>query len=550
MFHTNSWKGSRVDFSNRYSSSLLRETAFKNNWQDENVLRFVWNVPLVNRLQTKSILQSQIFSDDNTRLQFNKNLLAQELSISLHPLIKFEPAVGWAIEETYGNRDQGLYTKLGFRVNKMDMGGYLNSTDIKSMILFFPGRQNQEHTIFTNWNKQFSSFARDSLNAGYQYTENRYFLPAGAGIEHVLIRASFVTNALQYRTSKNASLLVLTEFRNRDIDQSNPNFRNRRNELDFSNQFNYQIVSGPLSGMAGLVFSQIIHDNLDNITDIDALQTGFVSRLSYQPSRKDIFRSSFSYSKFEYNTPAEINIDDRDEQRFVFDGSYHHRFSSNFSTAIKGYLYMFHQIYVNAGKSQNNNWNKIYQLATNFDYRVGKWFGLLQEIKILANYTIFDFDEILPQARSYVFRRLAYTDSLSVKMTSNLTLRSMFRLEVEDNGTFFKQNFSQQVTREQNARYFNIALVYKSFMGFRITSGISFYWRDEWALRPRASRAGLINERIKTREFRSIWPRLSLSYTANRRLLFLATYAPNRSTNFGAERQYYTTGSVNLQYLF
>ena len=568
LFTTRAWNRSQIDFSNKFSSVLLRETAFQNNWQDENQFRVVWRIPLVFRLETRSILQSKIFSDDNTKLQFNKNLLAQELSIRVHPLIKIEPAAGWAIEESFGIQDDGPYAKIGLRINNLDMGGYLNSTDYKSILLGFPDRKNQEHSIFTSWKKQFSGSAFDSLRIGYQYLENRFYirldpnivkaqitrpsrsLPLDIGVEQVIIKDRFVNNQLRYIISRNSNLSILTELRNRNIDRSNLMFNNRREELFFGNQFNYQLSTGTFSTLTGISFSQNIHDNLDNITDIDALEAGFIQRFRIRPTINDISWLHFSYSKFEYNTPSELNIDDRDEQRFVINGGYRHKFTSQFAASIKGFAYLYHQIFLNAGRSQSNNWNRIYQLSTNFEHRIGRWFKLRQQLRILANYTVFDFDEILPQTRSFVFRRLAYTDSLFLKLDENLTLRSIYQYEIEDNGTFFKQNFSQQVTREQRAHFFYIALQLQTFAGFKITSGISLYLRDEWALRPLRKITETVTERIKVREFRSVWPRITITYIASSRLIFLATYAPNRSTNFGREEQYFTTGRLNLQYFF
>jgi hypothetical protein len=568
VFTTRAWNRSQLGFSNRFSSVLLRETAFQNNWQDENRFRLLWSIPLATKLETGTILQSTIFSDDNTKLQFNKNLLAQELSIKVHPLVKIEPAAGWAIEESYGIQDNGPYAKIGLKINNLDMGGYLNSTDYKSILLGFPDRNNQEHSVFTSWKKQFSASAFDSLRIGYQYFENRFYirldpnridetaslsdrsLPPDVGIEQVIIKDQFVNNQLLYILSRNSNISILTELRNRDVDQSNLMFNNRREELFFGNQFNYQITTGNFSAVTGMLFSQNVRNNLDVITDIDALEAGFIQRLRLRPSIKDLSWLHFSYSKFEYNTPSELNIDDRDELRFIINGGYRHEFTNQFSAAIKGFAHLYHQIFINSGRSQSNNWNRIYQLSTNFEHRITRWLELRQQLRILANYTVFDFDEILPQTRSFVFRRLAYTDSLFLKLDENLTLRGIYQYETEDNGTFFKENFSQQVTREQRAHFLYTALQLRNFAGFKITTGISFYWRDEWALRPLRTTDKTITERTKVREFRSVWPRLSITYTASPRLILLATYAPNRSTNFGTEEQFFTTGKLNIQYFF
>jgi hypothetical protein len=436
-------------------------------------------------------------------------------------------------------------------INKLDMGGYLNSTDLNSVVRGFPGRKNQEHSFFTSWNKEFSDRSSDSLRIGYQYSDNKYYLAQNNSnsqqpdaLEEVTINARFVNNELTYQTGEASRLSVITEFKNRMINQDNPFLEtaNRRQEIFVSNQFNYLFNWGILDANTGVMFSQTINDNPGNETDINDLQAALTSRFRLHLSKRDIFTSRFYYTKYEYNTPEEENnVDDRDEQRFIIDADYRHRFSPYFELKLKSHIYLYHQIFLSAQRSANNNWNRIYQLAAGFNYRLADNIQHRHQIKILANYTAFDFDEILPQIRSYVFRKLIYTDSLTIKLTEFLYFNSYYQLENEDNGTFFKDEFSQQVTKEIKAHFLNLSLQHQRILGFQLTTGITFYWRDEWTFIPTEK---------KVRELRSVAPRITIIYPASTRLLLFATYAPNRITNFGENAEYFTTGKLNMQYFF
>ncbi len=548
---TKTWRQSQLEIDNRFSSNLYRETFQENKWKDENNFKMSWSYPLLKKLQTRTILDSRIFSDENTNTKFNKHIAAQEMNLELHPKVILKPALGWTVEEIFERQDQGWYTKLGLEINKLDMGGYLNSTDLNSVIRDLPGRKNQEHSFFTGWNKQFSDRAGDSLRIGYQFSEKKYYLSQNNQIEaetnaleEVTINARFLNNQLTYQTGSSSSLSILTEFKNRLIDQSNPflDNPNRRKEILISNQFDYRFTLGPLGAYTGLMFSQTVNDNPGNRTDIDALQSALTSRLEFRPSDRDILSSRFSYTKYEYHTPEEENnVDDRDEQRFIIDTAYLHRFSPYFELKLKSQIYLYHQIFISADRSANNNWNRIYQLASGFNYRLGTNIQHRHQIKILANYTVFDFDEILPQIRSYIFRKLIYTDSLSVKLTEYLYFSSVYQWESEDNGTFFKNEFSQRVNKEISAHFLNVSLQHQDVFGFQLTTGITFYWRDEWNFVPQEKKA---------REFRNIAPRITIIYPASENLLVHGTYAPNRYTNFGENPQYFATGKLNMQYFF
>lgn len=541
---TQAWRHSRVRIDNKFSSNLYSETFQKNRWKDENNFKMSWSYPLSDKIQTSTLIDSRIFSDENTNIEFNKHVAAQELSLNFHPKISIKPALGWTVEEIYGRQDQGWYSKLGLEINKLDMGGYLNTTDANSVIRDFPGRKNQEHTFFTGWVRQFSDRSADSVRVGYQYSENRYYLSQGSNnLEEVIINARFLNNQLTYQTGDASRFSIMTEFKNRQINQSNPTLveANRRKEIFISNQFSYLFRLGPVGANWGVLFSQTINDNPGEQTDIDGLQAALTSSLEFRPSKRDVLWSRFSYTKYEYNTPEKVNDDDRDEQRFIIDTSYRHRFSRFFELNLKSQVYLYHQIFLSADRSENNNWNRIYQLAAGFDHRLSERIRHNHQIKILANYTVFDFDEILPTIRSYVFRKLIYTDSTSIQLTENLYLNTIYQWEDEDNGTFFKNEYSQQVSKQISTHFLNVSLQHQKVLGFHLTTGITYYWRDEWTFIPK--------ER-KVREFRSLSPRIALLYPASNKLLLYGIYAPNRTTDFGENRQYFVTGKLNVQYFF
>ncbi len=560
---------SRVDFGNQFKSSLFRQSARQDKWRDENTLALSWRTRLGRRFETRSLIESRVFSDENTSREFNKHLIAQELTIQLHPQVQLVPAAGLALEEAFDIQDEGWYAKAGLVVNRFKMGDYLNYTDAKSELRAFPGRENQEHTFFTGWTRQFSERASDSLRLGYQFSENRYFVnrvtpEIPEPVEQVTITARFLFNQLQYQVSSNSLLMFLTQFRDRDIDQTNPFNRpqhRRREELVLDNQLQYLIFWGGLQLENGLYFSQARNDNPGVDADVNTLQTAINTALRYRRG-DDLLWGKFSYTKFEYNTPnAEEGLgslpltrrQDRDEQRFIIDMGYRHRFSPFFALTLQGNVYLFHQIYLRAGRSQNNNWNRIFQLAAHFNHQISSRVQHTSQLKILSNFTVFDFEELLPQVRSFVFRKLIYSDSLGLALTQNLTLNGIYQLEKEDNGTFFQKAFAQQVTRELTAHFITINLERKALWGMKLTTGFTLFLRDEWGF------AAPDRERRKVRKFRSTTPRMTLTIPASKRLMLFLNYAPNRSQNFTRaltaadfreDTQNFTSGSINLRYSF
>ncbi len=553
-------QNSTLGIQNQFRSNLYRQNASDERWKDENTFVLGWERVLNPKLSLRSYLNSRIFSDENTSVEFNKHLLAQEAMYKPSKRVLIKPALGWTTEQAFDNRDQAIYTRLGIRLSKFDMGDYRNSTDLSSEVRFFPDRKNQDHSLFTGWNTNFSKLASDSLRVGYQYSESRYFLNPTAtflerGIEapqeQVIINTQFLFNQLTYRTSPSANLVLLTTLRNRALDQSNPDTLLQREEFALENQFQYVYATPRMQLQSGIIFSQTDRDNPGLFTDISSLQTAFSNSLQFKVTPEQRYWARLSFAKYEYNTPNDgMDAEDRDEQRFIVDTGYAWRISPYYKLTLNANVYLFHQIYLRSGRSQNNSWNRIFQLSGAFEHRLGRRWTHQSKLKILANYTVFDFDELLLNVNSFLFRKLIYSDSLAVGITKNLEISSIYQWEQEDNGAFFKNSFSQQILKELSAHFISISLKHRNVFGLHLTSGVSFFIRDEWSFRP---------ERVRVRKFRSFTPRLSLLYPAGKKLLLFLNYAPNRarnrtrsnsSTPFSLSEQNFTSGSLKLTYLF
>ncbi|MEL6823393.1 MAG: hypothetical protein AAFP70_16665, partial [Calditrichota bacterium] len=369
-----------LSLQNRFQSNLYRQNASDERWKDENTFALSWQKQFRPNLNLRSYLNSRMFSDENTSVEFNKHLLAQELTWKPIKKVFIQPALGWTTEEAFDSRDQAIYTRLGIKLSNFDMGEYRNFTDLNSEVRFFPDRKNQDHSIFTGWNTNFSEFASDSLRVGYQYSESRYFLnPTSTfldrGIdaprEQVVINSQFLFNQLNYRISSTGNLLMLTTLRNRILNQSNPDTVLQRDEFSLENQFQYVYANKKLQLQTGVIFSQTDRDNPGLFTDISSLQTAFTNtfRLTLTPSQRAWSR--FSFAKFEYNTPNDgADAEDRDEQRFIIDVGYSWQLSPYYKLTLGGNVYLFHQIYLRSGRSQNNSWNRIFQLSGAFDHKL------------------------------------------------------------------------------------------------------------------------------------------------------------------------------------
>ncbi|MEJ2637134.1 MAG: hypothetical protein P8184_17845 [Calditrichia bacterium] len=538
----------RFFFENRFTSNLFRQRYDEKKWKDENNLQTWWEHRFNDYYATSTRLRSHIFSDQNSFVKFSKHLFLQQFSYFPVPNVKLTPGAGWASEDIYSYRDQGWYTELNLDVDHYDIGGYVNSTNTHSAYYFFPGRKNQEHKYYVAFNRQFSKIASDSIRVGYEYLSNSYHLAQGDFLENVEVNARFLYNELNYITSDRSALKIETRLQNRDVSQSNPSLLNHRRELTFANRIGWRYAGPKFESGIDLVNSQVTNLSSrlpgmgsESRNDVEGLQAALNLFTNWRISPSDEARLTFSYTKYEYSSPDTTQTIDEDDLRFITDLRYIHIFSPYFALKLNFNMYLYHQIYIHASRSANNNWNRILQLAPSFRFTIPGVLEHTNQIKILANYTIYDFEEILPQARSYIYRKLIYSDSLSLRLSDGLRLVTIYQLEKEDNGTFFKDIFAQQVSRELRSHFIDLSLVYLRIRNLKFVTGLNWYLRKEWGFAP---------VRRVARDYRAFSPRISVLYNIGSRILLHLTFAPKTYKDMDSPRVNYATGQVNLRYLF
>ena len=557
----NHQQGSKSLFflNNDYNGNLFRESRLGNKWKDENKLQSGWQYHLNKTVQSTVMFHSHIFSDENANVEFRKYLVVEKLTYSPGKKIQVAPALGWAAENIYGFDDQGWYTQLDLDVHDYDLSGYINRSQARSSIYFFPGRRNQEHRYYTAFSKQFSKYAADSIRVGYEFRDNSYYISGGSNLENVESNSRFLYNRLQYNFSSKSDFEIETRLRTRDISQSNLSLLNHRKELDFLNRISFQHKGSTFQNGIAFITSQITNRTLrsnrrlavsagekESRTDLTGLQSAFNIFSNWKISNNDQARLTFSYTKYEYTTPDTTQRIDEDDLRFMSHLTYRHRFSSYFMLELNANLYLYHQIYIHSERSANNNWNRIFQLAPAFHFRLFDRLQHTNRVKILANYTVFDFEEFLPEVRSYIHRKLIYTDSLSLRLTRGLKLVTIYELEKEDNGTFYQDIFAQQINRELKSHFLDLSLVYLRLRGLKLVTGLNWYWRREWSFLS----ATLGEERAMTRDYLAFSPRITLLYNLGKNLLLHLNFSRKMYRDINITRQYYSTGQVNLKYLF
>jgi hypothetical protein len=98
--------------------------------------------------------------------------------------------------------------------------------------------------------------------------------------------------------------------------------------------------------------------------------------------------------------------------------------------------------YIYSERSSNNFKNRIYKLTSYSSFSPAKEISTKNFVQVLANYTVYDFEDIISQIQSFSYRQLYLMDSTSYNFYSNLFIDFIGELKLYEQGQFDNENFT------------------------------------------------------------------------------------------------------------
>ncbi|HZW37944.1 MAG TPA: hypothetical protein VFF33_01450 [Ignavibacteriaceae bacterium] len=167
---------------------------------------------------------------------------------------------------------------------------------------------------------------------------------------------------------------------------------------------------------------------------------------SYKITSKDIIYFSALQNKLIYDTPSIENFDDRDETLSILRLKYNRILSPFFEAFAAAEGTMNHLVYLFSEKSSNNNINKVIKFTTGGIYK-GKKLVSTNSFDVSANYTVYDFEDINPNYRSFTFRQISMLDSSSYRFNKRFGVHIFTYLKLSEQGDFRQQTFKIRPNR-------------------------------------------------------------------------------------------------------
>jgi hypothetical protein len=481
-YYENTWRDWSLKLSELYSSTLIKTD--KKFIKDQQSL---WislgnqiSVPLRVKLQASSV----IFSDDRA-IGINSastHSLLGGVEYSPGDFLQVIPLAGVKIDNQSGGRDKGFSYLITSQLRDLDLGGYRTAFSAEAAADNLQPRRNENQIVSLNVDKIF--FGRTGYNLQFQFKRGRrdFYFPA----DSVTAASYSVTNNIESRTEQilsvgnelhynignvlmtaNASVTNRTIQKNIRYKSSSDPFENAFDtdirefrldghfqvEYDNSHDLKAQVRLGynerdeehrvnPLEGIDQTIFNRRVEDEKQK--DNNARRTSLTTSLAYDFSFSDALVFTGSSNLLRYDTPSEDNFDDRDELLIFLSLSELHRFSPFLSLRMTANASLNHLVYIFSQRSANNYWNRVIRLSPQVIYTPSPRFQSKSLCEVLANYTVYDFEEQVPSVRSFAFRQFTFVDSTSWNMSRTVGADLFSYIKLYERGELRWQEFKER----------------------------------------------------------------------------------------------------------
>lgn len=466
-------------------------------------------------------LQSRSLSDDkNIEVNKVKNSYYY-LNFNYKPSdnVRLNAKIGIKDDEQIGESTSGLSGNLNTEVDRLILSNFLLSGRVNLMNENLIQKKNHIYEINTSLLRYFSNNSENNLVFKAHNYKNDFFLPATPSIvqqynislntqtrEENLI---YIQDDLKYTFLKNLRLHIsgsaisrgyYNEYRykpegstaiyeniydtkvheNRFEASAKIDFAYRKFLIDFKVLFSERSEVHNLINYESLLPQQIselrkIEENKNNSSGISSVMMNF-----YLPvTNLHTIKFSGSSTLLKYDTDARENSDDRDE--LYFNASVAHLYNNleNFNIQTSFEFNLTTLNYIFKEKSANNNSNKIYRLTSRSEYKPFRNLYTVNSFQVLANYTVYKFEDMLSQVQSYIFRQLHIWDTTKFDITKNIFTNFDGELRIYEQGQYNDKNFSIKPSNYYVESRLDMSLNY-NYEIITVGGGYRYFIQDQY----------------------------------------------------------------------
>lgn len=518
IYNLNSLLDYRLNYNNfsfgineNYLSSIVKSE--RNNIKDEQFLTLVGEYNFSPNLQVGLMNQNSIYSDDR-KIGINEASTLYSVFYSkflVSEIINISPYVGLSINKQVKEDDRGIIYGGKIETNNILFDEFLLSSRAVFQNEDIAPRQNNFRLINLKNLNHFDNSFTNVISFNYSSSRKDFYFD----LDSLSSKLYDVTKNIQTRIEENIFLeerLFNSKFSNdifidfgirgnlRKIDRSTKfksptinisSFDSKIEESKIDLWGNTEYRSDLFYGKLKIELSEreekYLAKNLGNSNPIIFAQrveqenkkNNSSSRVtisalgSFAISKSDNIGLSLLHRKLVYDTPSKDNFDDRDELLSIFRISYLKNLNKFFDFIINLEGSLNHIVYLFAERSSNNNIRRIIKLSSSGDYKGSRLFSG-NTFEVSANYTSYDFEDILINSRSFSFRQFSVKDSTSLQITKKIYADFNGFIKLSEQGNFIWSNFSNNPERFLSEIFVEPKLSVR-WNGIKVSLGIRYF---------------------------------------------------------------------------
>jgi hypothetical protein len=493
---------------NNFVSDLTKLT--DNYYRDYNDFSGTVNYKLSKVFKSGIGTQYRSISD-NKAIDINKDKNAfYYANVDYKPNNNFyvNSKVGIRNEEQIGEKNTGLEGLFSSEYNNLNLYNFISNGNVNMNYDNLTQKTNYNLELNSNIYKRFTDKSENSTVVRFYNRRSDFYIPATSSIisnngvkNNIQSRIEsyiYLEDKLRYGITDNLNLNIIGSYTSKFIDSKYkyiPTSQNilieniynaKVNENGFTAGSNLEFSSKRYFAKIWMVYSERVEQH--NAADLNNYPTSIVRELENYEIEKNnnsrntslvleantiltnthSIRLSGSTSILRYDTESEDNYDDRDELNSIINITHKYDNLTNFilettleyNEAVLSYLF--------AEKSSNNNTNKIYRLTSKSIFSPSKSFITKNSAQVLANYTVYKFEDIISKIQSYSFRQLSLTDTTDYNITKNVFFDFFGNFKLYEQGSYNEKNFSEKPLTYYDEKKFN------AFLGYKFTENLIF----------------------------------------------------------------------------
>ncbi len=429
--------------------------------------------------------------------------------------INAELKAGYKFEQQFDEHNNGMSLSGDLNVTNLNISGYYTDGQVKIGWENLNPRRNNAILARLNISKSFSdNLSSNEFNGYFSRIRKDFYFPADLNTQNqfsvnnnIEKRTEYILKAFDrfdYTISQKATLYITLNPYFRDIYKENyyipvvnttsPSIYDTEiQELSVGGEaslnFNFRKVTVQLKT------SYVERDEKHFLINPDRIKSIFVKEKEELEGSKNNHSSKFQIgsnvyynislssrlefsgiaSILKYDTPSINNNDDRDELNFIVYLGHIYNNLKNFQLSNSVDLSLYHTVYIFGERSSNNSWNRVIRFTSRSDFNPSESFRTINTFNVLANYTVYDFEDLISSVKSYSFRQFNVKDSTIYNFSDFAGIDMYAELKLYERGELNWRAFSLRPVNYFEDKIINAELNYFFNKFITLSAGYRYF---------------------------------------------------------------------------